>query len=70
MYLHEDREMFRTIVEQVAEESGKNSIVIEKDYYVTMILRLLSEQLELCVFKGRNVFIQGVSCNQSFFRKI
>lgn len=31
MYLHEDREMFRTIVEQVAEESGKNSIVIEKD---------------------------------------
>ena len=59
MYLHEDREMFRTIVEQVAEESGKNSIVIEKDYYVTMILRLLSEQLELCVFKGRNVFIKG-----------
>ena len=44
MYLHEDREMFKTIVEQVAEESGKNSIVIEKDYYVTMILRLLSEQ--------------------------
>ena len=70
MYLHEDREMFRTIVEQVAEESGKNSIVIEKDYYVTMILRLLSEQLELCVFKRRNVFIQGVSCNQSFFRRI
>ena len=30
MYLHEDREMFKTIVEQVAEESGKNSIVIEK----------------------------------------
>ena len=23
MYLHEDREMFRTIVEQVAEESGE-----------------------------------------------
>ena len=67
MYLHEDREMFRTIVEQVAEESGKNSIVIEKDYYVTMILRLLSEQLELCVFKGGTSLSEGVSCNQSFF---
>lgn len=59
MYLHEDREMFRTIVEQVAEESGKNSIVIEKDYYVTMILRLLSEQLELCVFKGGTSLSKG-----------
>lgn len=59
MYLHEDREMFKTIVEQVAEESGKNSIVIEKDYYVTMILRLLSEQLELCVFKGGTSLSKG-----------
>ena len=59
MYLHEDREMFRTIVEQVAEESGKNSIVIEKDYYVTMILRLLSEQLELYVFKGGTSLSKG-----------
>ena len=59
MYLHEDREMFRTIVEQVAEESGKNSIVIEKDYYVTMILRLLSEQLELCVLKGGTSLSKG-----------
>ena len=59
MYLHEDREMFRTIVEQVAEESGKNSIVIEKDYYVTLILKLLSEQLELCVFKGGTSLSKG-----------
>ncbi len=26
--------------------------VIEKDYYVTMILRLLAEKADKCVFKG------------------
>ena len=52
MYLHKDREMFRDIVEQTAEQSGRSAIVVEKDYYVTLILRLLAEQLELCVFKG------------------
>ena len=33
--------------------------MIEKDYYVTMILRLLSEQLELCVFKGGTSLSKG-----------
>ena len=51
MYLHKDREMFKDMVEQTAEQSGRTPIVVEKDYYVTLILKLLSEQLDLCVFK-------------------
>ena len=50
MYLHKDREMFKDMVEQTAEQSGRTPIVVEKDYYVTLILNLLSEQLDLCVF--------------------
>ena len=38
MYLHKDREMFRDIVEQTAEQSGRSAMVVEKDYYVTLIL--------------------------------
>ena len=59
MYLHKDREMFRDIVEQTAEQSGRSAIVVEKDYYVTLILRLLAEQLELCVFKGGTSLSKG-----------
>ena len=46
MYLHEDKELFRDIVEQVSAENGRTPMVIEKDYYVTMILKLLAEQLD------------------------
>lgn len=44
MYLHEDKEKFKELIEQVSEETGKTVVVIEKDYYVTMILRLLSKE--------------------------
>ena len=59
MYLHKDREMFKDMVEQTAEQSGRTPIVVEKDYYVTLILKLLSEQLDLCVFKGGTSLSKG-----------
>ena len=52
MYLHEDKETFKEIIEQVSDDTGRTAIVIEKDYYVTMILRLLSQKLSNVVFKG------------------
>lgn len=52
MYLHVDKENFRSIIESVSAESGRAAVVIEKDYYVTLILRLLSEKLDNVVFKG------------------
>ena len=52
MYLHRDRETFKDMVEQAADSSGRTPAVVEKDYYVTLILKLLSDQLAECVFKG------------------
>ena len=52
MYLHENKEAFKEIIEIVADYRNRTPIVIEKDYYVTLILRLLASQLEHCVFKG------------------
>ena len=33
MYLHKDKETFKEIIEQVADDTGCASVVIEKDYY-------------------------------------
>lgn len=54
MYLHRDRETFKGLIEQAADSNGMTPTVVEKDYYVTLILRLLASQLKQCVFKGGN----------------
>lgn len=59
MYLHRDRETFKDMVEQAADSSGRTPVVVEKDYYVTLILKLLSEQLTECVFKGGTSLSKG-----------
>lgn len=70
MYLHEDRENFRDIVEQVADNTGRTIAVVEKDYYVTLILKLLSEQLENCVFKGGTSLSKGFHAINRFSEDI
>ena len=37
MYLHKDKETYKEIIEQVADDTGGAAVVIEKDYYVTMV---------------------------------
>ena len=59
MYLHDDRETFRDLVDQVADSIGRAPALVEKDYYVTLILRLLAEQLDNCVFKGGTSLVKG-----------
>lgn len=59
MYLHEDKETFKDIVEQATDQTGRAIAVVEKDYYVTLILRLLSMQLGNCVFKGGTSLSKG-----------
>ena len=43
-YLHEDNEEFTNAVNLASERYGILPVVAEKDYYVTMILRGLSER--------------------------
>lgn len=59
MYLHKNKELFKDIIEQVSDNIGKTPTVVEKDYYITQILRMLSEQLENCVFKGGTSLSKG-----------
>lgn len=51
-YLHENKEEFRNAVNLASERFHILPVVAEKDYYVTMILRELSERLGFVVFKG------------------
>ncbi|MCH5268660.1 MAG: nucleotidyl transferase AbiEii/AbiGii toxin family protein [Lachnospiraceae bacterium] len=52
MYLHSDKELFREVVISTSEELGIAVPIVEKDYYVTVILKCLSEERPECVFKG------------------
>lgn len=53
MYLHkEDKELFHDIVVTVSERSGIEESIVEKDYYVTIILKELTFRNPDVVFKG------------------
>ncbi len=52
MNLHHDKEAFKELIVAAANELAISASVIEKDYYVTMILKALSERLDDIVFKG------------------
>lgn len=70
MYLHEDKEIFKDLIEEVAEKTGKSVTVIEKDYYVTMILRILSKELPNVVFKGGTSLSKGFKAINRFSEDI
>ena len=53
MFLHnKDRELFRDVIKYVSEKANIREDIIEKDYYVTMILKELSNAEYPVVFKG------------------
>ncbi|MBQ9448314.1 MAG: nucleotidyl transferase AbiEii/AbiGii toxin family protein [Acholeplasmatales bacterium] len=52
MYLHENRELFKDVLTLVSAETGYSMDIIEKDYYVTMILKILANSKYKFVFKG------------------
>ncbi len=52
MYLHNDRELFAEVITETNEQTGIARSIIEKDYYVTMILKLLAAKNHEIVFKG------------------
>jgi len=51
-YLHNDREQFKDAIYLAYGQTGIMVQAIEKDYYVTMLLKLLSEKIPYIVFKG------------------
>ncbi|MCQ2535707.1 MAG: nucleotidyl transferase AbiEii/AbiGii toxin family protein [Lachnospiraceae bacterium] len=52
MFLHNDKELFQEVIVSAAEDLDLVVPIVEKDYYVTMILKKLSIWCPECVFKG------------------
>ena len=52
MNLHHDKDAFAELIIGAANELAIPTNVIEKDYYVTITLKVLSEKLKDLVFKG------------------
>ena len=51
-WLHDNKEEFRNAVLFAADQNRLAPAVVEKDYYVTLILKGLKERLPFIVFKG------------------
>ena len=51
-YLHNNRERFAEAINLAVFKTGLAPEIIEKDYYITLILRKLSEMFDFVVFKG------------------
>ena len=52
MYLHNDINKFKTSVQEVSNALNIDTGFIEKDYYITMILKEFAKQRNDIVFKG------------------
>ena len=52
MYLHKDKDLFTEVITEANAQTGIAESIIEKDYYVTMILKLLAKSNPDIVFKG------------------
>lgn len=71
MYLHEDRELFREVLDGTSNYFGVSREAVEKDYYVTMILKKLAQTEELpCVFKGGTSLSKCFHCIERFSEDI
>lgn len=52
MYLHSDKEIFNDLITLTSNDTGLIKAIIEKDYYVTLFLKKLSEIQPDIIFKG------------------
>ena len=52
MNLHEEKDTFRDLVTATAETLGIEATIVEKDYYVTAVLKELTSRIPDMVFKG------------------
>ena len=72
MKLHKDTEAFRTLLLDVGAHSNMRADILEKDYYVVLMLRELSEkQNELpAYFKGGTALYKALRCIRRFSEDI
>ena len=51
-YLHNEKEIFNDIILAASRSLGINSAIVEKDYYVTLLLKNIIERNSDVIFKG------------------
>lgn len=69
MNLHDDREVFEELIAGTANELAIPTNIIEKDYYVTIALKALSEKIDDMVFR-EVLHLQNVISFWIGFRRI
>lgn len=52
MYLHEDEKEFLKIIKATSDKINVMDALVEKDYYVSLILAEIAKSSEQAVFKG------------------
>lgn len=52
MYLHEDKAKFLAVLESISKTSKIQADLIEKDYYVSLILKEIANSSDKVIFKG------------------
>ena len=50
--LHNDQSLFEQVILRVSEDTGIEASIIEKDYYVTLLLQRIVVQQPNIIFKG------------------
>lgn len=60
MFLHDEREVFKELIVETGKHLGIKNIIVEKDYYVTIALKILNSKFNGIVFRG------GTSLSKSY----
>lgn len=72
MKLHLDRDAFGVLLEDIHSRTGYRTDVLEKDYYVVLILSELAEMQKRWfagLLQRRHSAVQGIKDNQPLFRR-
>lgn len=73
MKLHNDQNAFRVILDRIHQSTGYRSDVLEKDYYVTLLLKELSEKQKdglAAYFKGGTALYKALQATNRFSEDI
>ena len=70
MNLHLDKNAFRVLLEDVHKRTGYRADVLEKDYYVVMFLKELSDFQSEAYFKGGTALYKALKMTNRFSEDI
>ncbi len=73
MKLHEDKSAFRVLLEQIHARTGYRADVLEKDYYVVLILKELAAKQQAglpAYFKGGTALYKALKTTNRFQRTL